>query len=137
MLIGCFAIAALGCGEGGPAKVPVSVTVTHKGQPVADTRVNLMPSTGRPSFAVTDANGKATGFTTDTSGDGVPLGSYKVTLVVHRESPGADEVLDASAYSAPNPADLPFPRKYLSDATTDQKVEVTEANQEFTLELTN
>lgn len=136
LFLGILAATVIGCGGGGPKKVPVTVTVNHNGQPVAETRVNLMASDGSVSFATTDADGKASDFITDSPGDGVPLGSYKVTLAVP-PAPVDEEITDASAYAITPPSDLPFPRKYVNDSSSDLSVEVTDDKTDFTLELTD
>lgn len=134
LLLGVLAVTAIGCG-GGEKKLPVTVTLTYKGNPLADTRVNLMAANGSVSFATTDASGKASNFVTESPGDGVPLGKYQVTLAPPPE-PVADEITDASAYDVKPPADLKFPRKYLTNGSG-LTVEVTESNSDFTLELTD
>ncbi len=48
-----------GCGRKNDlGVVPTSGTVTHNGQPVADLFLNFEPASGRPSWALTDANGQ-------------------------------------------------------------------------------
>src|SRR5687768_6312898 len=47
----------VGCSEG-PDVVPVTGTVTRNGKPVPGVMINFMPEDGRPSWAITDAQGK-------------------------------------------------------------------------------
>src|SRR5688572_18827196 len=46
-----------GCSKG-PNIVPVTGQVTRDGKPVAGLMLNFMPEDGRPSWAITDAEGK-------------------------------------------------------------------------------
>ena len=55
VLLGLFVI---GCGNKGPSVVPVSGTVTQGGKPVPNLFINFEPESGRPSWAVSDEQGK-------------------------------------------------------------------------------
>jgi hypothetical protein len=79
----CFA-AAFECGcakkDTRPARVPVSGTVLHKGQPVAQATVIFEPVGNTPAAAgETDAAGRFQLTTFDT-GDGAVPGEYKVAI---------------------------------------------------------
>src|SRR5262245_42413433 len=76
----------VGCGGGGgpanrrPTK-PVKVTVTYKGQPVADATVTFINKEGEaaPAYGKTDAQGVAK-MKTYVEGDGAVLGAHDVTI---------------------------------------------------------
>ena len=64
-----FSVLFAGCGAGGPTLFDVSGTVTYKGQPVQDLQVFFVPEVGRPSTAITDAQGHfALKYTSDQKG---------------------------------------------------------------------
>ncbi|MBA2117523.1 hypothetical protein [Bremerella alba] len=126
-------VTALACNSEGPS--PVTVSVTYKGEPVQDVRVNLLNSNGKSAFAFTDETGKAESFTSTAPGGGVLPGEYTMTLAPNQEIPASDA--GAAAYAAPK-TKLSFPKKYASDSSSDAKVNVTsDGNNEFQLELTD
>ena len=51
-------IGVCGCGPRGPVVVRVTGTVTHQGKPVPNLVLNFKPEEGRPSWGITDAEGK-------------------------------------------------------------------------------
>ena len=72
-LVVCFLLA--GCGSSGV--VPVSGTLTYKGQPVTNAIVHFVPEKGRPSMGETDASGRFT-LTYDPQTKGAQVGKHKV-----------------------------------------------------------
>jgi hypothetical protein len=60
LVIPALLAAALGgCGKRGPKVVPVTGTLTHKGQPVPNIEIHFMPVSGdRPSWGHTDSQGR-------------------------------------------------------------------------------
>ena len=76
---------AVGCNPSAdpnaPKTVPVTGTVTHKGQPVEGATVTLFAESGqgRGAIGTTDAQGKFT-LTTVSPGDGAMVGTYKVSV---------------------------------------------------------
>jgi hypothetical protein len=72
-LLACVLLA--GCS--GSNVVPVSGTVTYKGQPVPNAYVHFVPENGRPSMGETDANGKFT-LTYDPENKGAERGKHRV-----------------------------------------------------------
>lgn len=66
-------------GCSGSNVVPVSGTVTYKGQPVPNAYVHFIPANGRPSMGETDANGKFT-LTYDPETKGAERGKHRVFL---------------------------------------------------------
>ncbi|MFN3150699.1 hypothetical protein [Bremerella sp.] len=126
-------ITSFGCGSEGPS--PVTVSVTYKGEPVQDVRVNLLNSNGKTAFGFTDASGKAESFTSTAPGGGVLPGEYTVTLAPKQETPPSDS--GAAAYAPPS-TKLSFPKKYVSDSSSDAKVKVTSGGEnDFQIELTD
>lgn len=126
-------ITSLGCSSEGPR--PVTVSITYKGEPVQDVRVNLLNSTGKSAFGFTDASGKAESFTSTAPGGGVVPGEYTVTLAPKQDTPASDS--GAAAYAAPQ-TKLSFPKKYVSDSSSDAKVSVTsDGENQFQIELTD
>ncbi len=88
----CTAGFLAGCGNGRPALVKAVGQVKLNGEPLPDAIVFVAPietgvsKYGRPSQAVTDAQGNFT-FTTYQPGDGLPAGKYKLG-VLKRENVG-------------------------------------------------
>ncbi|MEY4392867.1 MAG: hypothetical protein RL595_116 [Planctomycetota bacterium] len=68
---------AIGCGNKGPSVVPVSGTVTHSGKPVPNLFINFEPESGRPSWAVSDEQGKFVA-KYDSTQDGMVTAKHKV-----------------------------------------------------------
>ena len=74
-----FAIVSPGCGSGRLATLPVTGTVTFRGQPVAGAAVNFLSETGPAAWGSTDQQGRFQLTTFDTN-DGAAAGSYGVTI---------------------------------------------------------
>src|SRR5260370_34422601 len=72
-------VAFVGCGDSGPAIVPVTGTLTYKGHPVTNALVFFVPEdgNGRPSQGPTDAEGRFKVSYTNAK-DGVLVGKHKV-----------------------------------------------------------
>jgi hypothetical protein len=70
-------IGLAGCGQSKVVKV--SGTLTYKGQPVPNAFVGFTPDNGRPSWAVTDDQGRFT-LHYDRSQDGATVGKHKVSV---------------------------------------------------------
>ncbi|MGL4551438.1 MAG: hypothetical protein ACRC33_09645 [Gemmataceae bacterium] len=84
LLAAALAGCAAGCG-GGPKVAPVTGTVTHKGQPLTAGSIVFHPAAGNgwagePPSSVLQMDGRFT-MKTYPHGEGVPPGSYQVTLV--------------------------------------------------------
>ena len=85
VLVLLMVLSLAGCGDGRPAVVPISGTVTLNGDPVEGVTVmfvveEVADGYARPSAGKTDAQGK---FTISTYGneDGMPVGKYKVGFI--------------------------------------------------------
>jgi hypothetical protein len=82
-------LALAGCG-GGAGVVPVSGTLTYKGQPVKNAYVDFTPENGRPSWGLTDDQGKFT-LEYDAKNKGAVPGKHKVSVRVGPQTTGARE----------------------------------------------
>jgi len=119
------------CGSGRPALQRVSGTVTLDGQPLEGAGVSLAPMTGtngklpygRPSFGVTDSQGK---FRLGTYGDadGVPAGKYRV-LIKKWEIVGEPPKESAQQSSMHTRYRWITPKDASNPATSEMEVEVT------------
>lgn len=77
VLVSLLAVAITGCGGGGPKVVEISGTVTRGGKPLKDFMINFQPQPGRPSWGLTDSEGRYTlHYTRDQ--DGACVGKHKV-----------------------------------------------------------
>jgi hypothetical protein len=87
-----LAVLTSGCAKG-PDVAPVSGVATRGGEPVANVVLWFTPTTGRPSWALTDAEGR---FTLDYNRErqGAKVGKHLVTVVYEpRPSSPAEEAL--------------------------------------------
>ncbi len=75
-----FSAAMAGCGPGGPKIVKVTGRVTRGGQPIKDLTLNFEPASGRPSWGLTDADGRFT-LHYSREQDGACVGEHKVWVV--------------------------------------------------------
>jgi hypothetical protein len=122
-------LCAIGCGT---SKVPVSGTVTYKGQPVADSNVIFTgagggEAAGKTATGRTDAQGNFT-LGTDAPADGAVPGDYVVSVV-----PNMPEPKEGDYSAAPPP---PFPARYMNATGSDLKATVKSgADNKFPLEL--
>lgn len=134
VLLAVPAVGLTGCGGGSGAKiervVPVSGTLTFKGQPLEHHQVTLQPEDGRrAAVGVSDAAGKFTLGTNDVA-DGAPPGRSRVAVVF--APPTVDTSLTASAMDKPVPLPKPkvkIPTKYNSAQTSNLTREIPEEGQ--------
>ncbi len=140
-----------GCSQSGALKT-VTVTVTHKGQPVAGATVTFLaaaatpPASGgkdtatsqsRSGVGKTDANGRATMWTL-TPGDGVAAGSYKVIVSkIVQPAPATitKEDFDKGKFAKPTPPTHELPKKYENPVTSGLTAEVSDRARDFTFDL--
>lgn len=126
------ALSLTGCG--GDGLQPLQGTVTLDGQPLADAAVSFSPvEGGRPASGKTDADGKFV-LASFKAGDGLPVGSYKVTIVkidtkqqaqAAPESAGDGDSPESAAMGAVEQGvTFVTPIKYSSPLTTDLVVDV-------------
>lgn len=144
LLVGCS-------GGSGPANrrptKPVKVTVTYKGQPVADATVTFINQDGEaaPAYGRTDAQGVAK-MKTYVEGDGAVLGPHKVTIMKTETVGGGAEASQSSPdYKPPAEGGAPLPKvknlipeKYGLMATSNLTAEVkADGKNEITFNLTD
>src|SRR3954454_24917599 len=93
IVIGCSG----GGGENHPPTKPVKVTVTYKGQPVADATVTFINQEGdaAPAYGKTDAQGVAK-MKTYVEGDGAVPGPHKVTITKTETTGGGSTTSQSS-----------------------------------------
>jgi len=103
-----------GCGHGGPEVARVSGTVTYQGKPVPNLFLNFKPEAGRPSWGVTDAEGKYS-LNYSRKRDGAVVGKHKVWAKFRPRSPS--EEMQATLPDAL--------KKYGSEQTTPLEFEIT------------
>lgn len=122
-----------GCSGGGPQVVPIEGTVTHKGQPVPNVRVYFAPTGGRPSWGISDDQGRFV-LDYDDQHDGALVGSHSVFII--DEGANVDPTIAMSGGPLPkrNPATRELAEKY-SQKNSTLKVEVTKADRNFQLQL--
>ena len=90
-LIISFAVTTMGCGPSGPPLGKVQGKVTLDGQPLEGANVEFIPTSGRPSVGVTDANGDYyLQFTNDMAG--ALLGTHKVSITTARAGTDSEGV---------------------------------------------
>ncbi len=128
-----LALALVGCGSRGPQVVPIEGTVTHNGEPVPNIRIYFVPTDGRPSWAISDANGHFK-LDYDAEHDGAKVGTHTVWIV--DEGANVDETAMMSGGPRPkrNPALRQLADKYGREKST-LTVEVTKTDRNFQLKL--
>jgi hypothetical protein len=121
-----------GCSDA-PDIATVKGRVTRHGQPVAGLTLNFMPENGRPSWAVTDADGNyELQYSKDY--DGALVGTHKVYVVFRPADP--KEEIEIRAGRLKRPADQDeIMAKYGRWDTTPLTVEIKENGQVVDLQL--
>jgi hypothetical protein len=117
--------AFVGCSEG-PEVVPVTGTVTRNGKPVPGVMINFMPEDGRPSWAITDAEGRYE-LQYSKSYTGGLVGKHKVFV-------GYDANPDGSA-PALNEEQQEIVKKYGNRTTSPLDIEIQEKGQIIDIRL--
>jgi len=112
-----------GCGGGNQLEmVPLRGTVTYNGEPMTRGIVTYLPvagSTGRTANGPIQADGTFV-MTTQTRGDGVVRGSYKIVVDLYEENPDAPktrEEIEAQGNKTPLLRSL-IPKRYLAPETS-------------------
>jgi hypothetical protein len=127
-----FLTVVAGCSSRGPQIVPIEGTVSHKGEPVPNVHIYFAPTDGRPSWAVSDANGHFK-LNYDAEHEGAKVGTHEVWIL--DEGANVDPTVAMSGGPLPkrNPAIRELAKKYSKDSPL--TVEVTKADRNFELRL--
>ena len=122
-----------GCGAGGPEIVEIEGVATRNGKPVPNARIYFVPDEGRPSWGVTDAEGKFV-LDYDYDHDGAKVGTH--TVWIQDESGNVDPTLAMSGGARPkrNPEMAEILEKYGREKSQ-LKVEVKKPDKNFQLKL--
>jgi hypothetical protein len=143
-VLAVLAIAAGGCGKPASGGKPVTGQVTFNGTPIQGASITFVPSTGgAPGFAMTDAEGKYTA--RSSQGEGLPPGSYQVTVMKTDAPPPQSTVSDQDAGYVPPDPDAPptvikdlLPAKYKDVQTSGLTAEVkADGKNEFNFPLSD
>jgi hypothetical protein len=110
-----------GCGDGRPARVPVSGMVLIDGQPLTRGHVKFVPSNGRPSIGKIAEDGKFT-LTCFDGGDGAIPGAHRVQVSSNRII--SNTKIEWFA-----------PSKYADFRTSGIEIEVLEPVEDLTIDL--
>jgi hypothetical protein len=123
-----FLLALGGCSNE-PAVVEVSGTATHKGEPVPNLLVTFQPAGGRPSWGITDAQGK---FTLEYTAQkkGAMVGTHSVSAVYRAGSPE-----DEMSGKGMTPAVKAVQAKYGDATSTPMKVEIKQVEKNLELKF--
>lgn len=115
-------LACAGCGDGRPARVPVSGTVLIDGQPLSRGSITFVQSGTRPAAGAIDSAGRFT-LTCFAAGDGAIPGHYRVAVA------GLEPVNErTNRWHAP--------KKYSDLSTSGIEVEITAPVDDLMIELT-
>jgi hypothetical protein len=122
-----------GCGPGGPEIVEIEGTVTRNGKPVPNVRIYFMPDDGRPSWGISDAEGRFV-LDYDYDYDGAKVGTH--TVWINDESSNIDPTLAMSGAARPkrNPEMAEILEKY-GQGKSKLRVEVKKRDWNFQLKL--
>jgi len=129
VLFAAFALIA-GCSDG-PKIVPVAGTVTHNGKPVPSLTIHFIPETGRPSWGLTDENGRFT-LEYDDRVKGALVGPHTVWVQWRARSP-QEEMNPKLANRPPEMATIL--NKYGSQEKSPLKIEIAGATNSLEIKL--
>ena len=118
----CWPIALSGCGDGRPARVPVSGRVLIDGKPLTHGYVRFAPSNSRPSTGGLDSTGHFV-LTCYEPGDGAVTGKHLVT-VMGQEPIGAESI------------QWHAPKKYADPNTSGLTQEITSPTNSIVINIT-
>src|SRR5262249_52460349 len=111
-----------GCGDGRPARVPISGQVLIDGKPLAYGSVRFVPSDARASLAQLDSTGRFTLNCFDRE-DGAVLGKHRVSVMAAEPLSRAKVLWHA-------------PKKYAETNTSGLEQTITEENKSLVINLT-
>jgi hypothetical protein len=115
-------LALTGCGDGHPARVPVSGRVLIDGQPLTSGTIRFIPTGHRASQGTIDSSGHFT-LSCYSENDGAVLGKHNIEV-------GASERVK------PTLIRWHAPKKYQDQATSGLSKEITGPTEDLTIELT-
>ena len=122
MAIVCVAVVITsGCGDGRPARVPISGQVLIDGKPVTQGSIAIIPENARASSSEIGPDGRFTMSCFDDK-DGVVPGTHVVTVI-------SFEVIDSQSRK------WLVPPKYSDPETSDAKITIGEADDSLTINL--
>ncbi|MCC9605854.1 carboxypeptidase-like regulatory domain-containing protein [Blastopirellula sp. JC732] len=145
-IFGLLLITALVSGCGDSKLQPLQGSVTLDGEPLADAAISFSPvEGGRPASGKSDAGGQFT-IASYTANDGLPPGSYKVTIVKISTKKQAEAAPSEDENETPENAAMGnieqgvtfiTPIKYSSPLTTDLIVDVAPGMEPVKLDITS
>lgn len=121
-------LAAVGC-DSGPKVVKISGVATHKGEPVPSLLITFMPDNGRPSWGITDKDGRYS-LEYDEQQKGAVVGMHTVSAKFRPNTP--EEEL---GMVKPHPATKAVGAKYGDEVKSPMKIDVTAANDNLDLKF--
>jgi hypothetical protein len=121
-------LAAVGC-DSGPKVVKISGTATHKGEPVPSLLIKFMPDNGRPSWGITDKDGRFI-LDYDEKYKGALVGPHTVSAT-HRPNTPEEEM----GMVKPHPAVKAIAAKYGDELKSPMRLEITAANENLELKF--
>lgn len=121
-MLWCGLLVAIGCGDGRPARVPISGTVLVDGKPLTTRAVMFVHRDSRPSSGMIGSNGRFQ-LPCFEIGDGAVPGKHRVQVT-------ASQAIDerSNHWFAP--------KKYADTNTSGLEVEITKPRNDVTIELT-
>jgi hypothetical protein len=120
--LGCLGLAAAGCSDGRPERVPVSGTVLIDGQPLKFGSIMFIHPASRPSGGSIDSNGHFV-LSCYEEGDGAVLGKHRVKVT-------ACQPIDerSNRWHAP--------KKYADEQTSGIEIDIAEPADDLAINLT-
>jgi len=79
------ALLPLGCNNNNASVGSVSGTVSYDGQPLKSGEITFLPAQGRPGYGKV-VDGQIQEVTTESAGDGAPVGTNRITITAREES---------------------------------------------------
>ena len=131
LILTALVIALGGCADDAPPIGYVTGTVTHAGKPVPGLTISFVPTEGRPSWGITDADGRYD-LHWDADHDGAEVGTHRVAATFDAASPG--EEAERAQGKRPPEERAEIMKKYSFEATP-LTVEVKNGNQVIDLAL--
>lgn len=122
ILAAALLLGAVGCGDGRPARVPVSGVVSIDGAPVTRGSIKFVPERGRPSFGEIGSDGRFT-LTCYDGNDGALPGKHRVQVNANR--PISDKQMEIFT-----------PKRYADFRTSGLEVQLAEPVDDLKVELT-